>query len=181
MTEFVILLDENDHKVGVSEKMEAHLKAQRHRAFSVIIVNAKRELLLQRRAQQKYHSGSLWANTCCGHPRPSESLAEAASRRLYEEMGIQCPLTEIFAFRYTVQLDHDLKSPNGLVENEYDHVFLGWCDDLQPQPDPQEVEDWQWMDLATLTQDIQAHPERYAYWFKILVKDPRLAEALEGK
>jgi isopentenyl-diphosphate delta-isomerase len=88
-------------------------------------------------------------------------------------MGIQCDLTEIFTFRYTVQFDHDLS------ENEYDHVLLGRCDDLQPQPDPDEVADWRWMDLATLTQDIEAHPERYAHWFKILIKDPRLAEALE--
>ncbi len=173
MTEFVILVDENDQEVGVGEKIETHVKAQLHRAFSVIIVNSKRELLLQQRAQQKYHSGGLWANTCCGHPRPDEPLAKAASRRLYEEMGIQCDLTEIFAFQYTVQLDQDL------VENEYDHVFLGWCDDLHPQPDPQEVEDWRWMDLASLMQDIETHPERYAHWFKVLVGDPRLAEALE--
>jgi isopentenyl-diphosphate Delta-isomerase len=173
MAEFVILVDEHDQQVGVGEKMEAHVKAQLHRAFSIILVNANHELLLQQRAQHKYHSAGLWANTCCGHPRPDESLAKAASRRLYEEMGIQCDLTEIFAFRYTVQLD------NKLSENEYDHVFLGWCDDLQPQPDPDEVADWRWMDLASLKQDGARHPERYAHWFKILVKDPRLAEALE--
>ena len=117
--EQVILVDIEDCEVGVMEKMEAHKHAQLHRAFSVFLFNKQGKMLLQQRAFSKYHSGGLWTNACCSHPRPGESLESAVSRRLFEEMGIATPVTKAFDFIYQAEL------PNELVEHEFDHVFIG--------------------------------------------------------
>ena len=98
--ERVILVDENDIAIGDMEKMEAHHKGELHRAFSVFIFNSKNELLLQRRALNKYHSGGLWTNSCCSHPRVNEDLLKAAERRLVEEIGIKTKLKGVFSFIY---------------------------------------------------------------------------------
>jgi len=161
--EEVILIDVNDQEIGVGEKMATHWEGKLHRAFSVIILNAKGELLLQKRAASKYHSGGLWSNTCCGHPRSGESTVQAARRRLQEEMGFDCELHEVFAFHYRAQLD------GGLVENEYDHVLVGRCDDPSIVPDPDEVGEWRWMSSDALRRDMQANPDAYTYWFKDLM------------
>lgn len=154
----VILIDEADCEIGTMEKMEAHRQARLHRAVSVFIFNSKGEWLLQRRACHKYHSGGLWTNTCCTHPYPNESYAEGAGRRLHEEMGITCSLQELFHFRYESLLDH------GLTENELDHVFIGYSDQL-PQLNTDEVCEYRYVTLNTLNHDIQTHPSLYTYWF----------------
>lgn len=164
MEEQVILVDADDREVGVGEKMATHRAGALHRAFSVIIFNRAGEMLLQQRAVTKYHSGGLWSNTCCGHPRPGEATAAAARRRLGEELGLDCPLEEAFAFRYRTPL------ADGLSENEYDHVLIGHCDGLTPQPAPEEVGAWRWMSMAALRADIAARPEQYTYWFKVLLE-----------
>ena len=120
--EKVILVDKNDRQVGLMEKQEAHIKGLLHRAFSIFIFNTKNELLLQKRATQKYHSGGLWTNTCCSHPRENESTIDAAYRRLNEEMGMICDLKFKFNFIYKAKLD------NNLYEHELDHVFFGFSD-----------------------------------------------------
>ena len=117
--ESVILVDEKDNQVGLMPKLEAHQKGLLHRAFSVFIFNSDYELLLQKRAFSKYHSGGLWTNTCCSHPRDGEDTIDAANRRLYEEMGIETSLRKVFDFIYKAELD------NNLTENEFDHVFYG--------------------------------------------------------
>ncbi len=160
--EQVILVDEYDRRVGTASKMEAHRRGALHRAFSVFVFNSAGQLLLQQRASGKYHSGGLWTNTCCSHPRPGESTVQAARRRLKEEMGIECALEEVFCFVYQAALD------SGLVEHEYDHVFVGVCDG-DPSPDAQEVGDWQWMDVSELQRDLDEHPERYTFWFKAAI------------
>ena len=162
MTEHVILVDHNGREIGTQEKIQAHREGKLHSAFSVFIFNAVGELLLQRRAQTKYHSGGLWTNTCCSHPRPGESYHLAAKRRLNEEMGFDCELTELFSFIYHTQLDSDL------FEHELDHVFVGHYNG-QPTPDPNEVDDWKWIDINTLKQDVQVNPENYTYWFKLIL------------
>ena len=106
--ERVILVDENDIAIGDMEKMEAHHKGELHRAFSVFIFNSKNELLLQRRALNKYHSGGLWTDSCCSHPRVNEDLLKAAERRLVEEIGIKTKLEEVFSFIYRADLDNNL-------------------------------------------------------------------------
>ena len=118
----VILVDKNDNQVGLMPKLEAHEKGLLHRAFSVFIFNNEYKLLLQKRATSKYHSGGLWTNTCCSHPREGEDISEAANRRLFEEMGIKTSLRKVYDFIYKAELD------NGLTENEFDHVFYGVYD-----------------------------------------------------
>ena len=106
--DWVILVNEKDEQIGIKEKKHAHLDGDLHRAFSVFIFNSKRELLLQKRVNTKYHSGSLWSNTCCSHPKPGEAIQDAAIRRLREEMGLSCDLTKVFDFIYKVELDHEM-------------------------------------------------------------------------
>ncbi len=158
--EKIVLVDEQDKALGVEEKIRVHQLGALHRAFSVFVVNAEGQLMMQRRALTKYHSRGLWSNTCCGHPRPDEPLEQAARRRLKEEMGFDSHLTELFAFVYRAELE------DGLVENEYDHVLLG-CFEGIPEPDPAEIVEWKWVNLATLSVDIEEHPESYTYWFRI--------------
>lgn len=159
MNELVILVDEEDNQIGVEEKLEAHIASKLHRAFSIFCVNSNGELLLQRRARDKYHSGGLWTNTCCSHPRPGETLVQAVHRRLFEEMGFDCELREIFDFIYKVELER------GLVEHEFDHVFIGIFDG-EPKPDPAEVEEWNFVTVDELREDLVRNPEAYSFWFR---------------
>ncbi len=162
MQERVILVDRLDREIGTEEKLKAHREGKLHRAFSVFIFNAKGELLLQKRAATKYHSGSLWTNTCCSHPRPGESHYCAARRRLNEEMGFDCELTELFSFVYHTKLE------NNLFEHELDHVFVGIFDG-RPIPNLKEVDDWKWMSIDSLERDVGENPDHYTYWFKLIL------------
>ena len=145
--EKVILVDKNDNQVGLMPKLEAHEKGVLHRAFSIFIFNSKYELLLQKRASSKYHSGGLWTNTCCSHPREGEDTLDAANRRLDEEMGIKTSLRKVYDFIYKAELD------NQLTEHEFDHVFYGVCD-RDPILNKDEAEDFKWVDMETLNNDI---------------------------
>lgn len=158
--EKVILVDEWDQEIGIEEKVKVHREGKLHRAFSIFVLNSAGKLLLQKRAKTKYHSGGLWTNTCCSHPRPEESIADAAHRRLQEEMGFDCELRKIFSFTYNAKLDNDV------YENEYDHVLLGTYDG-EPRPSREEVDDWKWIDLDELREDLRENPDRYTYWLRI--------------
>ena len=162
MEEKVILVDEQDQEIGEAGKMQAHQEARLHRSFTIFIFNSKGEILLQQRAKTKYHSGGLWSNACCGHPRPGEGTKEAAQRRLREEMGFGCDLEEVLQFTYKVKLD------KGLWEHEFDHTFRGVYDG-EVNPNPEEVDDFKWVDRETLLRDVKEHPQRYAEWFKIVL------------
>ena len=163
MEEKVIFVDEYDNEIGKGEKMAAHREGKLHRSFSIFIFNSKSEMLLQKRAKSKYHSGGLWTNTCCGHPRPGEKTQEAAARRLKEEMGFDCDLQEILQFTYKVKLDH------GLWEHEFDHAFYGVYDG-EIHPNPEEADGFKWVERTALLQDVKEHPERYTEWFKIVLE-----------
>ena len=158
--EKVILVDENDTQVGLMSKLEAHQKGLLHRAFSVFIFNSNHQLLLQKRAVSKYHSGGLWTNTCCSHPREGEETINAANRRLIEEMGIKTNLRKVFDFIYKAELD------NELTENEFDHVFYGLYNE-DPIINTEEADDFKWIDMETLNNDITANGQNYTVWFKI--------------
>ena len=160
MIEKVILVDNNDNEVGTMEKQEAHVKGLLHRAFSVFIFNDKNELLLQRRAVNKYHSGGLWTNTCCSHPRQNEKTKDAAKRRLNEEMGMRSTLIKQFDFIYKAKLD------NNLYEHEFDHVFFGFTNDL-PIINPEEVEEYTYKTLEDIGNEMKTTPDKYTEWFKI--------------
>ncbi len=159
--EFVILVDENDTEIGVMEKMEAHKKGLLHRAFSFFVFNSKGEMLIQRRAFSKYHSQGLWTNACCSHPRPNEPVEAAAERRIWEEMGIQVSALFLFHFIYKAEVAH------GLTEHELDYVFIGQYDG-EPNPDPEEVSEWKYIDMQSLKQFVSLNPENYTIWFKII-------------
>ena len=162
--EQVILVDEQDRPIGLMEKQAAHIGPHLHRAFSVFIFNSKGELLLQQRALSKYHSPGLWTNTCCSHPRAGETLEEATSRRLKEEMGMSCPIHEVYTFIYMAPVGE------GLTEHEFDHVWIGQSDET-PIINHEEVESWKYMSIDDLEKDIELYPGLYTEWFKITFEE----------
>lgn len=172
MSEQVIVVDSRNRELGVMDKTEAHKLGVLHRALSVFIFNSKGEMLIHRRAMGKYHSSGLWSNTCCSHPRPGEAVADAANRRLKEEMGVSASLTEVFEFIYKADLG------NGLYEHEADHVFIGTTDE-EANPDASEVMEWKWMDVTAISNDMDANPTNYTIWFQLIFKDvvKRMKEA----
>ena len=171
MEERVVLVDENDAEVGTLEKQRAHAEGRLHRALSVFVLNSRGEMLLQRRAAAKYHSGGLWTNACCSHPRPGEPVAAAARRRLLEEMGIDCAPEPAFAFTYRAQVGP------GLVEHEYDHVFLArW--DGDPAPSADEVEAWRWTPVDRVAAEVARVPGAFTPWFRMVFARPDWAERI---
>ena len=168
----MILVDEKDREIGRMEKIAAHKFGCLHRAFSIFIFNSKGEMLLQKRASSKYHSPGLWTNTTCSHPRPGESVLEAAHRRLREEMGFDTELEEIFSLVYKAEFD------NGLTEFEYDHVLIGYYDG-EVKPDPKEAEDWKWVKPEEIEKELEEKPEKFTVWFRIIF--PKLMEKLRSR
>ena len=166
----LIMVDVQDRKTGFVDKVTAHECGILHRAFSIFVFDAGDRLLLQRRASGKYHSGGLWSNTCCSHPRSGESLLDSAHRQLQEEMGFDCPLEAVFGFVYRATLG------NGLVEHEFDHVIAGRFHGT-PLPDPREVEDWRWESVSAVQAQLAENPMRFTAWFKTAL-DGLLARGL---
>ena len=160
----VILVDASDRAIGAAPKLAAHRKGLLHRAISVQLRDQSGRLLLQKRHIGKYHSGGLWSNTCCSHPRPGEATAAAAQRRLLEEMGITCPLTRLFTTSYRAVVD------KGMTENEMVHCFGGFYVG-EVRPDPSEAEDYSWTHIDKLRREVDEHPERYSAWFCIYLRD----------
>lgn len=159
--ELVILVNEKDEQIGLMPKLEAHEKALLHRAFSVFVLNDANEIMLQQRAADKYHSPLLWTNTCCSHQRDNETNLQAGKRRLFEEMGFETELTELFSFIYKAPFD------NGLTEHEFDHVLVGSYNQ-EPIINSLEVASWKWMGIEDIKNDINNKPEIYTEWFKII-------------
>lgn len=166
MSERVILVDRHDAALGTAEKQAAHVSGALHRAFSIFVFNDAGELLLQRRSIRKYHSGGLWSNTCCSHPRPGEDTAQAAHRRLREELGFDCPLETACTFVYRADVG------GGLIEHEYDHIFIGRYNGA-PVPDEMEVEAWRWIGLPDLRLEARSRPDRFTTWFHIAFDELR--------
>lgn len=156
----VILVDVDGNEIGAIDKSSAHRQGLLHRAFSIFIFDRGGRVLLQQRSLTKYHSGGLWSNTCCSHPRPGELTQPAARRRLQEEMGISCELEEIHRFTYRADV------PPDLIEHEYDHVFTGeWQG--EPTPDAEEVLDYRWISPDALDAEIQRAPEQFTAWLRL--------------
>jgi isopentenyl-diphosphate delta-isomerase len=162
--ERVILVDADDRAIGTASKLEAHARGELHRAFSVLIHDGDGSMLLQKRHPGKYHSGGLWTNACCGHPRPGEDTLAAASRRLAEEMGFSCPLTPLSSLVYRADVG------GGLVEHELVHLFAGvWRGSIAPHAD--EVETHAWWPLYSVRQTAAASPDRFTAWFRIYIAE----------
>lgn len=157
MQDELILVDVFDHQVGKASKTECHRRGLLHRAFSVFLYRDGK-LAIQQRAADKYHSGGLWSNSCCSHPRDGEGLADAVNRRLYEELGVTCKCEELFSFVY-----HH-KFQDNLFEYEYDHVYIGEYNG-KIVLNPQEAMDLKWVSYEELAEDLVSSPEKYSVWF----------------
>ena len=160
MTEKLILVDEHDNQIGSAEKMEVHRKGLLHRCFSIFILHPEDgQMLLQQRANTKYHSGGLWTNACCGHPIEGEEIEAAAHRRLKEEMGFDAELEPIGKFHYEARL------ANGLTEHEIDHLLAGSLEGRENiVVDPKEVQEYKWEAVSRVEADLRANPGRYTPW-----------------
>lgn len=158
----VILVNAKDEWMGVMDKMEAHKTGVLHRAFSVFILNNKNEILLQKRAEDKYHSGGLWSNTCCSHPYPGESTQAAAHRRLQEELGFDCQLEEVFNFTYNSDMG------NGLIEHEYDHIYTGQYNGVVNM-NAEEVQDYKYISIEGLSEWMKNEPAAFTTWFHLAI------------
>lgn len=172
----VIVVDERDRAIGSGQKLSVHRAGELHRAVSVFVVSPGRsQLLLQRRAEDKYHSGGLWSNTACSHPAPGEGVAEAASRCLLSEMGLSLRLRPLHVFRYRADVG------DGLVENEMDHLYWGVTTDT-PKPMPDEVAEWRWEDTEVLLRQVQTNPDQFTAWFRLCCESTLQAihEAVRG-
>lgn len=156
----VLLVNENDEPQGTMEKMEAHQKGLLHRAFSVFVFDRSGRMLLQQRALGKYHGGGLWTNTCCSHPYPDEAVADAATRRLQEELGFTTQLQPVFAFTYRADVE------NGLIEHEFDHVFAGEYEGPM-NLNPEEVAACRYLEMEEIENMLGAQPESFTAWFRI--------------
>jgi isopentenyl-diphosphate Delta-isomerase len=173
VTDHVVLVDPLDRSIGTLEKQRAHVEGRLHRALSVLVFNARGETLMQRRAAGKYHSGGRWTNACCSHPRPDEAVDAAARRRLREEMGIEAEVEPVFEFTYRADVG------GGLVEHEYDHVFVArW--EGEPTPDPDEADGWRWWPAAELADAAATEPERFTPWFLMIIARPEWPELVAG-
>ncbi|MBI3509308.1 MAG: isopentenyl-diphosphate Delta-isomerase [Bacteroidetes bacterium] len=164
MNEMVLLVDTYDRVKGTMDKLQAHQEGKLHRAYSVFIFNSKGELLMQRRALDKYHSKGLWTNTCCSHPRPGELTHESAVKRLKEEMGIITSITKLFHFVYMSPME------DGLFEHEFDHVFIGTSDAV-PKKNESEVVDWRWASPEEITAEMDKNPGEFTLWFQLIFKE----------
>jgi isopentenyl-diphosphate delta-isomerase len=162
-SEEVVLVDLEDRPIGVASKLDAHRNGDLHRAFSVLIHDGKGKVLLQKRHKAKYHSGGLWSNTCCGHPRPGEDTMGAAARRLREEMGVACPLTPLGTLQYRADVGA------GLIEHELVHLHSGVYDG-PVSPDEGEAELYAWKTLAEVEAEAATEPERFTAWFCLYVR-----------
>ncbi|MEY4938911.1 MAG: isopentenyl-diphosphate delta-isomerase, type 1 [Verrucomicrobiota bacterium] len=175
MPENLIVVNSRNRAVGVAEKQAAHASGLLHRAFSIFLIDDRGRVLLQRRHAKKYHSGGLWSNACCGHPRPGEKTRVAASRRLGEELGVRPPLQFVFRTRYATTF------ANGLQENEIVYLYFGSAP-ARLAPDPAEVSATHCISLPALRKDIRARPQCYSYWLRFYVERhyPELRAAINA-
>lgn len=164
MEEQVVVVSENDEILGLMEKMEAHENGILHRAFSVFLFNDKGEMLLQKRASGKYHSPNQWTNAVCSHPKIDETYLEGAQRRLNEELGITADLTEKFSFIYKADVGQNL------WEHELDHVFTGNYEGNFALNE-EEVSEIRYISMQQLDEEMNANPEKFTEWFKIILKE----------
>ena len=173
MGELVELVDRSGLAIGTAAKLAAHQPPGRlHRAVSVFLLDDGGRLLLQRRAPGKYHSGGLWSNTCCSHPRPGEDPGRAAARRVQQELGVAA---EAMAAAGTVT--YRVTDPvSGLVEHEFNHLFVGRVRQV-PAPDPAEIAECAFVALPEL--DRLRAAGGFTAWFPVVLAaaTPALAGA----
>ena len=164
MNNDIVLVNEKDEALGSMNKLLVHQKGLLHRAFSIILINDHGQMLIHQRQNNKYHSGGLWSNACCSHPKKDEATIDAANRRLHEELNMSCRLEHIFSFTYRVALE------NSLVEHEFDHVFIGRTNHT-PDFNKDEISNIKWIDIDHLLEKVKKEPNEFTFWFKLLMND----------
>ena len=175
MTVLIEVVDELGNTIGEIEKVSAHENGGVwHRAISVFLSDTEGRMLIQKRAQSKYHFGGLWANSCCSHPSTSETPIEAAQRAMRVELGVTAPIREIGVVRYEA-----LDASSGLTEREHDHVMVGQFDGLL-HPNKDEVSDTRWVEIATLREEIELNPAEFAPWLEVIL-DSGLLDGYSSK
>lgn len=160
----VVLVDERDRTLGFAPKLDVHRDGRLHRAVSVVLFDGQGRVMLQRRAEAKYHSGGLWSNSCCGHPRPGESVEDAAGRRLNDELGVAgCEVTRVGELAYYAELG------DGLIEHELDHIVVGhWAGAVTPNP--LEVSEIRWVEPRSVLADLAELPGEYTAWAAAVIE-----------
>ena len=158
----LILVDEADREIGHLSKALCHQgRGVLHRAFSLLIFNGKGDLLLQQRAPSKRLWPLYWSNSCCSHPRHAETMEAAIQRRLFEELGLRCPLQFLFKFQYQAQFD-----ASG-AEHELCSVYIARCTD-PVRINRNEILSWRWVSPETLQAEISAGgAEKITPWFML--------------
>ncbi len=161
----VVLVDKNDNEIGLKEKFAAHkIPVPLHRAISIVIFNKnKTEMLITKRARSKPTWPLFWSNAVCTHPYPGESYQEAADRRIFEELGFKTKLKEVLRFTYKAEMNNKIWG-----EHEYDVVFEGVYEG-KINPNPDEVEGYEWIKLFDLKKDLTKNPNKYTPWFKLIL------------
>lgn len=153
------------------DKLEAHIHNVPHVAISIFLFHGQR-LMIQRRATTKYHSGGLWANTVCSHPRWNESISACAKRRLQEELGVSCTVRKFGEIRYEAKV-------GDLYENEQVHCLIGHLDERRSTEsllnsfNPVEVCEVAFLSLSEIEGLLKRHPQRITEWFKIYISRHR--------
>ena len=175
----VVLVDEDDRKTGLMDKLEAHKDGGKlHRAISVLMYREGekgKEILLQKRSKFKPLWPLFWSNTVCTHPIDGEEYLGCAARRLDEEMGIKIApnkLVDLYRFKYRTKYDNDFS------EHELDTVVVGEFDG-EVEADPEEADEVKWVDWRELKRDIVRDKEKYTPWFKMIVNDSKMQAYLE--
>jgi len=162
--ERVILVDEADRAVGTGEKAAVHQgELPLHRAFSVYLFDPRGRMLITKRSDKKVTWPGFWSNACCSHPRPGEATAEAALRRLDEELGLSADVEELFAFTYSARYDETWG------EHELDHVFVGHVEN-PGTANPDEIADWRFVTAADLRRELADTPGAFTPWFCLSVE-----------
>lgn len=176
MEELLILIDENDEEIGFEEKMETHIKEKLHRAFSLFIFDKDSEkMLIHKRADGKYHSGGLWTNSCCSHPRKGEDLRTAVVRRTKQELGLDLT-NEQLEFYNPSSYDHGLHELGSFkyykkfpkcAEHEIDHVFYLslHSNEIILNIDEDEISEIMWISIEELKKWLSSSSENFTAWF----------------
>lgn len=176
MHDLLTLVDEDDNIIGYEKKEICHMgQGLLHRAFSVLLFNDNKELLLQKRSSEKLLWPQYWSNSVCSHPKKYESCVDGAKRRIKEELGITSTLIFLYKFRYHA-IYYEIGS-----ENEVCSVFIGKTRDI-PIVDESEVADWIFVNAIDINLDLIINPDKYTPWFRIewgrILKDQHLAKIL---